>query len=75
MINAGLGRGIFANEAGLGSAPIAHAQAQVDHPVRQGFWGVAEMLVSLAVTTLVALTFLASGLWQREGWARPRRPR
>lgn len=67
MVNAGLGRGIFANEAGLGSAPIAHAQAQVDHPVRQGFWGVAEMLVSLVVTTLMALTFLASGLWQREG--------
>ncbi|RYM33221.1 sodium:alanine symporter family protein [Meiothermus sp. PNK-Is4] len=67
VINAGLGRGIFANEAGLGSAPIAHAQAQVDHPVRQGFWGVAEMLVSLTVTTLMALTFLASGLWQREG--------
>lgn len=39
VINAGLGRGIFANEAGLGSAAIAHAQAQVDHPVRQGFWG------------------------------------
>lgn len=67
MVNAGLGRGIFANEAGLGSAPIAHAQAQVDHPVRQGFWGVAEMLVSLVVTTLMALAFLASGLWQREG--------
>lgn len=66
LINAGLGRGIFANEAGLGSAPIAHAQAQVDHPVRQGFWGVAEMLVSLIVTTLMALTFLASGLWQQE---------
>ncbi len=68
-INAGLSRGIFANEAGLGSSAIAHAQAQVDHPVRQGLWGVAEMLVSFLVTSLVALTFIASGLWQKGGSA------
>ncbi|MCS6867986.1 sodium:alanine symporter family protein [Thermus sp.] len=68
-INAGLGRGIFANEAGLGSAPIAHAQAQVDHPVRQGFWGVTEMFVSFLVTSLTALTFIASGLWRQGGSA------
>ncbi|ADD27227.1 alanine/glycine:cation symporter family protein [Meiothermus ruber] len=65
ILKAGVGRGIFANEAGLGSAAIAHAQAQVDHPVRQGFWGLTEMLLSLTVTTLMALTFIASGLWQR----------
>ncbi|GIW26451.1 sodium:alanine symporter family protein [Meiothermus sp.] len=65
ILKAGVGRGIFANEAGLGSAAIAHAQAQVDHPVRQGFWGLTEMLVSLGVTTLMALTFIASGHWQR----------
>jgi alanine or glycine:cation symporter, AGCS family len=64
ILKAGVGRGIFANEAGLGSAAIAHAQAQVDHPVRQGFWGLTEMLLSLMVTTLTALTFIASGLWQ-----------
>jgi len=68
-INAGLGRGIFANEAGLGSAAIAHAQAQVDHPVRQGFWGVTEMFVSFLVTSLTALTFIASGLWRQGGSA------
>ena len=68
-INAGLGRGIFANEAGLGSAPIAHAQAMVDHPVRQGFWGVTEMFVSFLVTSLTALAFIASGLWQTAGSA------
>ncbi len=60
--SAGMGRGIFANEAGQGSTPFAHAQAQVDHPVRQGFWGVTEILISGTVTTLMALTFLASGL-------------
>jgi len=68
-INAGLGRGIFANEAGLGSASIAHAQAMVDHPVRQGFWGVTEMFVSFLVTSLTALTFIASGVWQAGGTA------
>jgi len=65
ILKAGVGRGIFANEAGLGSAAIAHAQAQVDHPVRQGFWGLTEMLLSLLVTSLMALTFIASGLWER----------
>jgi len=68
-INAGLGRGIFANEAGLGSAAIAPAQAQVDPPVRQGFWGVTEMFISFLVTSLTALTFIASGLWQKGGSA------
>lgn len=71
MITAGLGRGIFANEAGLGSAAFAHAQAQVDHPVRQGFWGLAEMLVSFIVTSLTALVFLSSGLWLQGDRAAP----
>ncbi len=66
-IDAGLGRGIFANEAGLGSSSIAHAQAQVDHPVRQGFWGVVEMFVIFLATSLVGLTFVASGLWRAGG--------
>jgi AGCS family alanine or glycine:cation symporter len=64
IFQAGMGRGIFANEAGLGSSAFAHSQAQVDHPVRQGFWGITEMLVSFLVTTLTALTFIASGVWR-----------
>lgn len=71
ILKAGVGRGIFANEAGLGSAAIAHAQAQVDHPVRQGFWGLTEMLLGPTVTTLMALTFIASGVWQRFFGGRP----
>ncbi|MCX7661061.1 MAG: amino acid carrier protein, partial [Candidatus Omnitrophica bacterium] len=35
----GMARGVFSNEAGLGSAPIAHATAKIDHPVKQGFYG------------------------------------
>ncbi len=64
-LKAGVGRGIFSNEAGLGSAAIAHAQAQVDHPVRQGFWGVIEVFLdTLVVNTVMALLVLTSGAWQ-----------
>ncbi len=38
-VKMGIARGVFSNEAGLGSAPIAHAAATTDHPVRQGLWG------------------------------------
>ena len=62
-LKAGVGRGIFSNEAGLGSASIAHAQAQVDHPVRQGFWGVVEVFLdTLVVNTVMALIILSSGV-------------
>jgi len=62
-LRAGVGRGIFSNEAGLGSAAIAHAQAQVDHPVRQGFWGVIEVFLdTLVVNTVMALLVLTSGV-------------
>jgi len=64
-LKAGVGRGIFSNEAGLGSAAIAHAQADVDHPVRQGFWGVAEVFLdTLVINTLMALIVLTSGAYQ-----------
>jgi AGCS family alanine or glycine:cation symporter len=58
VIATGVGRGIVVTGAGLGVSSVAHAQAQVDHPVRQGFWGVAEVLVALVVSTLTALTVL-----------------
>jgi len=63
-IRYGLMRGIFSNEAGLGSAPIAHAAAQTDHPVKQGFWGAIEVLLDThVVCTFVALAVLTSGAW------------
>jgi AGCS family alanine or glycine:cation symporter len=62
MLSEGVGRGIFSNEAGLGSAAIAHAQADVDHPVRQGMWGIIEVfLVTFIISTLTALVVLTSG--------------
>ncbi len=58
----GIGRGIFSNEAGLGTAPIAHAAADVEHPVEQGLYGVFEVFTdTIVICTLTALVILVSG--------------
>ena len=63
-IRFGIARGVFSNEAGLGSAPIAHAAATTDHPVRQGLWGVFEVFMdTIVICSLTALAILVSGLW------------
>ncbi len=63
-IQMGMARGVFSNEAGLGSAPIAHAAATTDNPVRQGLWGVFEVFVdTIIICTITALTIIASGVW------------
>jgi len=60
----GVKRGLFSNEAGMGTAPIAHSTATVDHPVRQGLWAIFEVVVdTLIVCTVTALTVLVSGAW------------
>ena len=65
IVAQGLGRGIFATSTGLGISSIAHAQAQVDDPVRQGFWGVVEVFGALVVSLLTALAMLSvPSLWQ-----------
>ncbi len=64
----GMARGVFTHEAGMGSAPIAHASANTDHPARQGLWGAFEVcLDSLVLCTVTALVILTSGLWQDAG--------
>lgn len=61
----GVGRGVFTNEAGLGSAPIAHAAATTDHPVRQGLWGVFEVFVdTIVICSITALAILTTGVWK-----------
>lgn len=61
----GLKRSAFSNEAGLGSSAIAHAAADTDHPVKQGFFGIfevfADTLVISTVTCLAILTGLSDG--------------
>lgn len=60
----GIARGVFSNEAGLGSAPIAHAAATTDHPVRQGLWGVFEVFMdTIVICTLTALSIIMTGGW------------
>jgi len=60
----GIARGLFSNEAGLGSGPIVNATAKVDHPVKQGFWGTVLVFVDThLVCTLVALIIIISGAW------------
>ena len=59
----GIARGVFSNEAGLGSAPMVHATAMVDHPVRQGMYGLFEVFTdTIVICTLTALTILTSGV-------------
>lgn len=64
VIRYGVARGVFTNEAGLGSAPIAHAAASTDHPARQGIWGAFEVFVdTILVCSITALVVISSNLW------------
>jgi AGCS family alanine or glycine:cation symporter len=60
----GVARGLFSNEAGLGSAPMVHAAAQTDHPVRQGMYGIFEVFVdTILICTVTGLVILVTGVW------------
>jgi AGCS family alanine or glycine:cation symporter len=60
----GIARGLFSNEAGLGSAPMVHATADTDHPARQGLYGIFEVFVdTLLVCSTTALVILVTDTW------------
>jgi AGCS family alanine or glycine:cation symporter len=60
----GVGRGIYSNEAGQGSAAIAHSAAKADEPVSEGMVSILEPFIdTLVICTLTGLTILASGVW------------
>ncbi len=60
----GVARGVFSNEAGLGSAPIAHAAARTNSPVRQGLIAMTGVFFdTIIVCTMTAMVILTSGLW------------
>ena len=60
----GFSRGVFSNEAGLGSAPIAHAASSTKEPVHQGLWGMFEVFfTTIIICTISALVILTTGLW------------
>lgn len=62
-VTKGVSRGIFSNEAGLGTGSIAHACADTGEPVQQGFFGIFEVFAdTIIICTLTALTILCSGI-------------
>lgn len=59
----GVSRGIFSNEAGLGTGSIAHAAADTKEPVQQGYWGIFEVFAdTIVICTLTAMVILCSGV-------------
>ena len=57
----GISRGVFSNEAGLGSSPIVHAAAETDDPYTQGMWGIFQVFVdTIIMCTLMALCILTA---------------
>ena len=64
----GVARGIFSNEAGLGSAPIAAAAAQTNEPVRQGLVSMTGTFIdTIVICTLTGLSIVLTGAWQVDG--------
>lgn len=63
VLRVGCARGVFTNEAGMGTASIAHASADVSHPVLQGLMGIMEVFLdTIVICTLTALVILCSGV-------------
>ncbi len=62
-LRVGASRGVFTNEAGMGTASIAHASANVRHPVEQGLMGIMEVFLdTIVICTMTALVILCSGV-------------
>ncbi|MBR4196945.1 MAG: sodium:alanine symporter family protein [Synergistaceae bacterium] len=61
-VQRGIARGVFSNEAGMGSAPMVHATANVEHPVQQGFYGIFEVFMdTIVICTMTALVVMVTG--------------
>jgi len=65
--NRGVNRGLFSNEAGQGSAPIAHAAAKTNEPVSEGMVSILEPFIdTIIICTLTGLVILSSGVWKEK---------
>ena len=65
--NKGVGRGLFSNEAGQGSAPIAHAAAKAHEPVSEGLVAILEPFIdTIVICTITGLVLLSSGVWNEK---------
>lgn len=63
-ISKGAARGIFANEAGMGTTTTVYATSKEENPVKQGMWGIVEVaIVSFIICTLTGLVVMVSGAW------------
>lgn len=75
----GVARGVFTNEAGVGSSALVHAKADVKHPGEQGLWGIVEVFVAtVLICTVTALVILSAGIYDPAralndptGWIEP----
>lgn len=68
VIRAGVSRGLFSNEAGLGSAPMIHGAAKTNEPVREGLVAmVGPFIDTIVICTITALVIIMSGAWEVEG--------
>ncbi len=62
-IQQGVSRGMFSNEAGMGTAPMAHATAETGHPFQQGMWGAFEVfVVTFVICTITCFAVLSTGV-------------
>jgi len=67
MFNQGVNRGLFSNEAGQGSAPIAHAAAKAHEPVSEGLVAILEPFIdTIIICTITGLVLLSSGVWNEK---------
>ncbi|UXP32718.1 sodium:alanine symporter family protein [Reichenbachiella agarivorans] len=65
--NKGVGRGLFSNEAGQGSAPIAHASAKGHEPISEGMVAILEPFIdTIVICTITGLVLLSSGVWSEK---------
>lgn len=68
LIILGIRRGAFSNEAGIGTAPLAHGAAKTSEPIREGLVAMLGPLIdTLVICTLTALAILVTGVWQTSG--------
>ena len=66
-MNRGVNRGLFSNEAGQGSAPIAHASAKTDEPLSEGMVAILEPFIdTIIICTITAMVLLSSGVWSEK---------
>ncbi|MET3575077.1 alanine/glycine:cation symporter family protein [Bhargavaea ullalensis] len=64
VIQMGVARAVYSNEAGWGTSPMIHSTAKTSHPVKQGLWGAAEVFIdTIIICSITALTIIVTGVW------------